>query len=348
MLVINEGIPGLVDTPAPYDLATHGVTQGLLNTWLSCPYKALMKLHRITGDMGNTEALEFGNIVHKNLEQTYAWWNTVLNSGTASMDVPPSMMASKFFRAEESASIKTILENVRLASDIERVEIAFGQADALLESYYRLYESDFFGYDWKSLEQEFCVNVEIGGITVPLRGKLDGVFEKEGELWLFETKTKSKIDDPNLATKLFWDLQTNLYLKIIHELYGKIPKGFVYNLMKRPLLRKTQRESVKEFIVRTGYDIQAKPNEYFRRIEVEYTYPELKMQWNNVTDILHAFVDWFYKDAPTYRNPNNCVQGWGACEYLRYCGEGDTNNFGQRERMYPELEFELQLQVAEK
>lgn len=343
-----QPISDLTSEAGAYSLTVDGLTQGSLAIWMTCPVKARLKLLHGLRVEGNRDALEFGNIIHKNLELTYSWWGGLLYAYPYNdPQLTPSQTAAKLFREEEARVVNEIVASIGEVGLIQKMEVAYGQADALLAHYYQIYESDFFDLNWLALEQEFEIpynhfgnGYEHSEVTFPVRGKIDGIFEDtNGDLWIVDHKTKGKIDDPTIVQKLGVDLQTNLYVWAVRRLYGRDVKGVVYNLIKRPQLRQGVRESNKEFIERTAADIAARPREYFSRISTVYSQEDTLRFEVELSQIISAFVDWYYGYGPHYRNSGSCVQGFWPCEFLRYCGDGETFGFTKSELVYPELEY---------
>ena len=102
-----------------------------------------------------------------------------------------------------------------------------------------IYDRNFY---WIGKEEPFTVHHRLpNGVEIKLRGKMDGVFkyDKGGRTRLFETKTKSNIDVGGLQEGLKKDMQTGLYLYALFLQTGKVPSGFLYNVIRRPNLRPT-------------------------------------------------------------------------------------------------------------
>ena len=132
-------------------------------------------------------------------------------------------------------------------------------------------------------EQVFDVPYRLpSGRTVRLRGKWDAVDligkGKGAGVYLFETKTKSEVNEQSLVRQLTFDLQTMLYLVALvenpdaGEKYAKsYVKGVRYNVIRRPRQYQGKKESREGFFARLRGIVAESPGEFFYRWKVEVT-----------------------------------------------------------------------------
>lgn len=334
-----------------------GITQGALATWLTCPMKATLSLkHGLSGPKYQ-DALDFGTIVHGNLELLYGWYWEQIQTGSLPNSKDILSTALYFLDTQELAWHKDIAESGGSAVYAESSELNFKIAAATLEHYYRQWDADFNSVEWVSLEKQFRVPYSseriigyLGRNELPVRGKIDGIFKsKKGSrgIWLFETKTKGSIEDPSLISRIIFDLQTGLYSWAVRQLYGEHPVGLVYNLIRRPQLRRKSNESINDFVKRTYDDIGDRIDEYFRRLEVTFTINDVVKFEHDLDQIICGFVQWYFGDGPNYRNATQCGITVGnftrTCEFLNGCANDHWDRFRTKERIYPELDDDLQL-----
>lgn len=145
-----------------------------------------------------------------------------------------------------------------------------------------------------SAEQKFEVPLTQ---DILLCGRIDGMVEVAGELWVIDHKTTSRID----ADGLVLDSQGKAYLLAARQLYGPNVKGIIYNFLRKKvpavpeLLKKgglTRRKDIDttwdvyhQAIVSNGLDpndyqdmhdlLTVKENPFFRRELVKHTDAQL-------------------------------------------------------------------------
>ncbi len=344
-------------TPPPckvsqfYDLERDGVTQGLLTKWLLCREKA--RLGGINGlvPLGRKEAMEFGNVIHMNLDEVYTFFQQHVNANqqqTLQLSDIAHCSQQVMSRQEWNAH-QALIGAVTPQGDADDIESTYAIAAEVLQAYFYQWQSDFDGsVEWVALEQEFSVpyfpqhnDVNAGKkYPINLRGKIDGVRrdKQTGKLWLFETKSKGVIDADSIASRLSFELQTGIYMYAMSQLYGEEPVGLIYNLIRRPLLRRKVNESLSAFVGRVRDDLVGRPEHYFKRMEVAITPTEIDSFRKNLYHILREFLCWYFGAIGHYQNPASCYNGVFSCEFLPICADRDLSNFGIREFVYPELE----------
>lgn len=326
-----------------WDLHRDGVTQGALANWLLCPVKAHLRLHRGLMLEGSKQAIEFGNVIHRNLEMTYQWYaNLVAVHGQSIPSIydvgNQALYHLELQEREALQQVSLALGSTRMADEMELV---YGMAVPILESYYAQWPIDFKDREWVSLEKEFDLEYNVPlTADVRLRGKIDGVFRQSKgakSLWLVDHKSKARFDENVTVQRLNIDLQMGIYCWAVQQLYGEPIGGFIYNMIRRPQLRQKQGETRYAFLDRIRQDVHARPEWYFIRMEVALTERDHMMYAQNLARIMRAFYEWSIGEGPHYMNTVSCHNGMYACEYLPICsGEGD-GNFIRREQVFPEL-----------
>lgn len=310
-----------------YDLHRDGFTQSMLGTFMTCPKKCQfryldgLKAERVSG----AGALEFGDIFHRALDALYS-----LVKGEKPLDHVIDDAIDLIHNQD-----KEYLQGVPTAPDaFEKLETTTGMARVTLQNYMRWWFADFQELDWISLEEIF----ETKYADIPIRGKFDGVFrDKNGRLWLFETKTKGIIDIPTLGDFLEYDFQTHLYMWALRRIFNEEPCGVVYNLVKRPALRQKQTEDLPAFLERIDADIQAEPTKYFSRYSHTNAPGELNNWQQNDLDQVIAEVMTMVNLGVAFRNSGACYQWQRPCEYMNLCAHGSMLGLVEREVPFTEL-----------
>lgn len=309
----------------------------MLTKYLSCKEK--MRLSYMEGlepTKRSTEAMDFGTYIHECLDLIY----TKLRDSD-----PQDFLAN--IKTHVSDACGTYYDVKREFMETEGYDLVTldehaGIAEALLPEYFEFWREDFFTIKWRFLEEEFCVYVEfkLNGVRyrIPVRGKIDGGFDTPKEFWMFETKTKGRINEDQIMSQLPIDLQVNLYFLAIFLKFGEWPNGVVYNLIRKPQLRQGKNETLVEYCKRCRADIFDRPEFYFSRIHVSVTKEEI-IQWRDeqLIPMLQDLVLWYEDITPHYRNVKSCTSGFYPCEFLPICGQGNRANFKLRETLFSEL-----------
>ncbi len=343
--MIHERLVKGVKEPM-WDLYTHGVTQGLLAALMSCPEKARLQAVEGLAPLRTGGALSFGSVFHEALDLMYTH---AMKTGEFP-DVPGTLAGMERRdrkKINESKSVAPKGASVNSAEALQEMENNYGVAEPLLVKYLERWMNDLNLYRWQALEERFgevddlgnildnCAWTDKQGRKIRIRGKFDGVFRQGGKLWLFETKTKARIDDPTILQKIGYDLQVNLYLWAIRHKYGEFPEGVLYNLVRRPQLIQGKAETLKAYCERIRQDLDKRSDFYFTRITAAIPKQSQLFWEKEFNDMMQRVVDW-YEGRYHYRDSNACASPW-ACQYLPICSEGNRAWFRRKDDVYPEL-----------
>ena len=321
-----------------YDPEIDGITNSLLTTWGSCREKARLSLRGVT-KRSSGMGLTYGGITHWLLEHVYDDHRTgklQLTNGTL----------SKSYVASYLQKVETLWKKENPMADAATLsfyELTMLLNEHLMPIYFQHWKSDFVKTAWVALESEFKIPFEVtrNGITYKtfLRGKRDGVFTRRGgsRRWLFETKTKSRIDEGTLVDLLPFESQVNLYLVAMLLETGEIPAGVLYNIIRRPALRQKKNESIQAFAKRLVDDVKKRPAWYFLRQEMTIDEKELDRYYGELEDRVWEFIHWWKGLASHWKESSNCENKYGICHYLPICSRRDYTTFFVRDRVFREL-----------
>lgn len=312
--------------PEQWDLYKHGFTQSMLQTFLLCPQKAKWRYKENLTAFESTAALNFGDIFHRVLDNVYSnpsQFNSIEDAVIISLQKIKEDDKAKLHSGVSHLNALVILE-----SNIAQLQI-------MLEAYFNKWIVDFEDLDWISLEEIF----EARWGDVPIRGKFDGFYkDKNGHLTLFETKTKSQIDEKMIGDTLNFDLQVMLYSWAGWQLKKECPRKCVYNLIRRPKLEQKAKESYKAFLERLKDDVQTRTDWYFIRQVARFEPSEIQ-KWadTDLTGIMERAINWA-KGGPNYRVSSACKMWNKRCEYMDACINGDIKFLNRADLVFPELE----------
>lgn len=322
---------------------TKGVTQSSLETFLAC--REQFSLGYIEGWTAKqfSVPLEFGTLIHFMLER---------------LPGEPHAIAREVCQSYEKARKKTLN-----SSDMQTMEITLCNAEAIFPVYCEYWEEMDSKIDWIQRESIFKIKHPFmvpgeGTRSIDLTGMRDAVYRNSvKKLGLFETKTKSSIDDLAIQDGLRADLQTLLYLYSLWRDFKEYPQEILYNVIRRPQLRLKVKESVQEYKTRVSEDIKERPNFYFRRFEVTVIEGDLETFIDTTLDpVLRQLLLWWesIKDDPFdrwrspyhYRDLTKLMNRYGKVPLYNLMIWGLQNEYYRRSSPFPELEKSLMLQEA--
>lgn len=333
--------------PPIYDLYKDGVTQGLLSRFLLCPEK-----HRLGSIEGLRQIrvggpLAFGSLVHDVLDHVYSTiYFSLENNLKFTIDDIHAWIKDLLeeFLGRDRSVLETSL--ALTPQNEQQLEMNYGMADVMLRHYFKRWRADR-QMDWVSLEENFRVMLDpseylnlYGLPEIPIRGKMDGVFRSNEKLWLFETKTKARIEEESIVDTLGFNLQVCMYLWAIKQIHGERPAGVKYNLIRKPQIRMGKTESIRAFFHRMEEDVQARPDFYFVRYDAVIMPEEMQLWEEDFKGMLRSLIEW-HEGKWHYRNPCSCVGQFGRCEFLPICSNGDRSGFVRLETIFPELEPDM-------
>lgn len=310
-----------------YSLEKDGITQGLLCSWRDCREKASLFLQGYTQNK-TSMGLTYGTIVHSILEKAYR----SISKGEIK-NFPTEKQVKHWVSIVEKEWEK---ENPRASrEELSNKETSCLIAEATLPSYFDYWRKDFKELKWLSIEEEFKIPYENKTL---LRGKFDGVYERKGKLWLFETKAKSMIREGVLVDTLPMDFQVNFYLYCLKRIYKRIPAGVKYNVVRRIGLEQRKKETIKQYVKRCVEDVESRPEFYFLRFESIISNEEMNKFEEELKKQINEFIFWFKTKDNHYRNPNQCETKYGACWALGLCSGSSVHLYSKRKTVFKELE----------
>ncbi len=221
------------------------------------------------------------------------------------------------------------------ADDQDKV-LRIGKVKALLNGYVANYGLQDFDKVLE-VETEFkipMVNPETGHKSnkVELVGKIDLIAEKNGENWLIDHKFKGTVGERD-----FWSInsQMDLYLNAFKEKYNC--KGIIWNIIRTPSIRQTQKETLEQYLERLGEDVKIRPEFYYTRFVMPRWDEDIKESMQDIWDV-HDHLLRVARTGKFYRN-TSCCHKFGTCQFLPLCANGlDKDSFVKKEKKHSELQ----------
>lgn len=199
-------------------------TYSFWNSYRNCPRACAWRYLEELAPLERSGNLRFGSLIHQCLER----WHQ---------------------RHDLAETLETIEQACAATRHELEVNAAWHLATAMMLGYAMRYPKEAFTI--VALEQTFAgplYNPETGrpSRTFTLAGKVDGLVEQDGELFLLEHKTASTIDSEYLE-KLWMDFQLLLYAYALGKYCGLRIAGVIYNILVKAKLRQGQGETDAEF-----------------------------------------------------------------------------------------------------
>lgn len=326
-----------------YDPARDGVTFSLLSTFLTCRQKARLFLHGYSGQHLSF-AIVFGNIAHKILQVAYD------QHRTGSLKQLPT---SEWVDAQlEKIYRRWQRDNPRPnETAVQIMEEAMMKAGVLMPWYFHYWaRDDFQKTNWMQVEETFRVPYSVTTkdgrvLETFLRGRMDAAFRRPQskrplDPRLFESKTRSTVDEQNLIDTLPIERQPGLYLSVLRRLTGREPASVTLNIIRKPLLRQKQKESWAQFERRIYADVKSRLDWYFFRMEMTVDPQDINRAEEDLNDLVSDFLLWWNGQSGHYKNSSACIQPYGKCPYLGYCSRGEMHGLIKRDVVFRELEDE--------
>lgn len=308
-----------------------GITQSFIAQWLSCKESARLAYTEGWASQQTSNALTFGTLTHNCLESVYKH----IQAGKKIEDPKYIENTINFFLQEYKE--KASKERLWTPEDAQAHQLNTGYLHTLLPVYFKKYLAVDSNLKFLAVEEEFK-NIWTGNI--PLRGKIDIVYETNGEVWIMDHKTASRFDEGKEA-RLSFDLQGLFYILNWWLKTGKLASGFKQNIVMKPQLRQGKKESLKEFIDRMKQDVEAAEttnDSYFKRIQMKITKEEFDYWFNKeFKPIMDEVCGWASGLLPNYKNPSACTTQYGSCKFSKVCGLKDFTGLYQRKTSFPEL-----------
>ena len=273
-------------------------TVSRLKTYQVCPYKENLRYRQGLALIRGKSSTAFGSAFHKALE-------------TRELHEALDILTPNFPKDQAEA---------------DEQAVAVVTLQALFEGYCERFPA--FEHHKPEFEFELPMLTDRGRKSTKLKiaGKLDDLVKINNRWWVVEYKTASKLD-ASYFDRLYVDSQITMYMYAMERL-GYNPAGVIYRVIRKPSLRKSQKETVGQFLKRLQDDIKSRPDFYF----------DERVLYRDKND-LSEFERMLYHETKQanemarlgrcYRHSTACSM-YGACDYLPLC----MGEVGAKEALY--------------
>jgi hypothetical protein len=309
-----------------------GVTQSAIGKFLQCPEQFSLEYIEGVTTTRFQIPLEFGSIWHLCLEHQF--------------DGDATKTCERITREYREKKVP----NLKVPADREALDIALTQIRTIFPIYCDYWSKKDREITWVKREEKFRFPHTLpSGKTIDLRGMRDGVFRnKNGTLGLFETKTKSNIDETAIADTIRSDMQTLLYCYSLQRDYGEDPSNIIYNVVRRPGLKFRKDDTLPLYAERLAAEVNKKPDYYFIRWNIDVLPSDIsRFVETTLNPVLERFLHWWgsvsldpfnrFQSPYHFLNCNELYGKYGRASTYEYIVRGRKGSYMQRSCPFPEL-----------
>lgn len=298
-----------------YDIRKDGISQSMIQKYLDCRTAFLYHIHGFTNDIISKRTI-FGQAVHVLLEKLYL-------SGDIDLVLKSSQKLWNKFLRENSQYTGVDAQSKQDSIDIAKIMVKY---------YYKTHKTEIDKGLVQHIEREFRYDY----YDYPLLLKIDGLLQKSANYsFVLDHKTSSRMIEDNLMLKLSFDFQMKFYPFVL-RLCGYDVSGSIYNVIRKPLLRKRSKETHKNYLDRIDDDVKNRSEFYFIRFPIEFTKKEFREFGVELLNILIEIENFMDQELPIVKNTGSCLT-FSQCMYLESCGKNSLLSLTKRKKFFSEL-----------
>ena len=180
----------------------------------------------------------------------------------------------------------------------------------------------FSEMEFEEVLPEKSFKVKLGNLRgVYLKGRLDGLVKRQGKWWIREVKTTS-VDKRCFQSRASVSYQAAGYMYGVGKETNTPLCGVVYDVIKRPLLRRAKHETAEDFGKRifADYSNPEKKEMYYDRYYSYRTEKEIA-EFERDMVILARDLRRRIREGDWYRNTDACFTFNSECPYKKICWE---------------------------
>lgn len=210
---------------------------------------------------------------------------------------------------------------------------------ALASGYKKYYTEWLASITVENIELSFSVplrNPKTGCVSTAaeLAGKIDKIVKINGDVWIPDHKTTSRMPDRDF---LKLSPQGDTYILALKE-KGIEAKGIIWDYIRKPSIRMTQKETPETFKTRLIADIESRPDFYFTQFQVQRWDCDIAQTQADIWQA-HKTLMTCHRDAIWPRYTCACNNMYGTCQFLGLCAD-DNELTRQAFQKRPSREFD--------
>lgn len=272
------------------------ITQSEMSSHALCPWLWQKRYVELKRPKMKSVKLSFGSAIHKGIEAFYTTGDPI-------------------------QVVKTYCDGVRAQAETDGLhldaeyDLTLRKAEIVIEAYIQHYAGDRDLFDIVTVEPAFRIPL-IDDIVIV--GKIDRIVidKRTGMMFPVESKTVASWD--NDVNRLMLDFQISVYAWAMSKMLRLEDVTFIYDILKKPMMRLKKNEGEQAFLDRIKEEIQGdKPKFFMRdkitrsRRDIERTERELVLRARELVRLRQT--------GEVYRTPGDHCH-W-ACEFMPPCLE---------------------------
>lgn len=301
-----------------------GWSQSELTTGDDCWYKWYLKYDRLLDPAEANIKFAVGTAWHKIMEDIYNSKGKGFSAPHCEYEGNPHLSSEREALLEQWDKILTVYA----------------------EEYLILYKDDFANLQIESVEEEVAHKIDLDGMEILLRGKIDlqVMFGKQFQVW--DHKSTAGM---NAALLRGWDFkfQFMFYIWLVTQtLKGKKVGKFIVNAMIKPTKRVKINQSLQGYLAELRKDIRCEPKKFFHREPLLLTEGKLdRFESNILMPKLNRIA--LLQDSETPQvvlsallapNTVSCMNFGEYCPFFDLCEHKiDPSRFEKRQQKHTEL-----------
>jgi hypothetical protein len=310
-----------------WDFYVDGVTQSCLRKFLQC--KQQFYLEYVLGWSSDNEAVWFtyGKAFHYILEQAYK--QTTVPKHTEILE----------WLANYRKLIAEERDRPLPKAKLEQLEVIYKIIETIAPIYFSYYAQQDFGDNIIVVDTERKFKIPYGDTY--LNGCIDRVFafKNTGELFINDHKCLSVISDDDISVMMPYDPQVQIYTLAAEQIYGKMPRTFKLNIIRRPRDFPKKGQTLTDYCLKIFKDVTGDFEHWFKRIP--YTIDITEVQWyreNVLRPIVRDMKIWVDNGyTPRYPNPESLMSKYGRCSMFQMITSPNDAGYYLRKHVFQEL-----------
>lgn len=261
------------------------------------------------------------NLVPRKLNMPL-WFGHVMHTGFEAIANPK--LRKKVYKIMEVASKKEISKYALIADDSAELQLQLKIAKLIIKVYLEEYSDKLDLLKNKKTEIPFALQLKESPVLY--EGTIDSHGTKKSKIIIVERKTAKTLDS-NFFGLLKLDIQINGYAQAIKEIIsGKYPAQCYYTAFRKPQIRVTKKETVKQFLIRLEKDLHTRKEWYYVTFKHNFGESSILEVMNDIekttAELYHKYNTLTTKQLlnPYYwpRRRSHCLW-YGICPYVILC-----------------------------
>lgn len=197
---------------------------------------------------------------------------------------------------------------------------------ALAKGYQKFYSEWLDNIKVTDIEMPFSVSLRnpISGYSAhsaELAGKIDKIISINGNIWILDHKSTSRMPERDM---LKMSPQGDTYMIALKE-KGIQAKGIIWDYIRKPTIKMTQKETPETYKERLLADIDTRPEFYFTQFQIQRWDSDIEATQSDIWQC-HKTLQTYISDKIFPRYTCACQGLYGMCNFVNLCSEDNEFN----------------------